>query len=88
MFIGSGSSYLYGFFDQAWKEGMTQEEAEVSCLQFVFTTCLICTTVLDHQDAIIFTAMCLSSSVMLLVYNAEISFEKISVFLLVLDETF
>ncbi|KAL6585645.1 hypothetical protein OROMI_002289 [Orobanche minor] len=25
---GSGSSYLYGFFDQAWKEGMTQEEAE------------------------------------------------------------
>lgn len=25
---GSGSSYLFGFFDQAWKEGMTQEEAE------------------------------------------------------------
>uniref|UniRef100_A0A6N2M4P4 Proteasome endopeptidase complex n=1 Tax=Salix viminalis TaxID=40686 RepID=A0A6N2M4P4_SALVM len=25
---GSGSSYLYGFFDQAWKDGMTQEEAE------------------------------------------------------------
>ncbi|XP_078157821.1 proteasome subunit beta type-6 [Carex rostrata] len=25
---GSGSSYLYGFFDQAWKEGMTHEEAE------------------------------------------------------------
>ncbi|KAL3623524.1 hypothetical protein CASFOL_032340 [Castilleja foliolosa] len=25
---GSGSSYLYGFFDQIWKEGMTQEEAE------------------------------------------------------------
>ncbi|KAJ8540023.1 hypothetical protein K7X08_026412 [Anisodus acutangulus] len=25
---GSGSTYLYGFFDQAWKEGMTQEEAE------------------------------------------------------------
>ncbi|KAL8522203.1 hypothetical protein ACS0TY_012371 [Phlomoides rotata] len=25
---GSGSSYLYGFFDQVWKEGMTQEEAE------------------------------------------------------------
>ncbi|OIT04457.1 PREDICTED: proteasome subunit beta type-6-like [Nicotiana attenuata] len=25
---GSGSSYLYGFFDQAWREGMTQEEAE------------------------------------------------------------
>ncbi|KAL5706667.1 proteasome endopeptidase complex [Ranunculus cassubicifolius] len=24
---GSGSSYLYGFFDQAWKEGMTKEEA-------------------------------------------------------------
>ena len=33
---GSGSSYLYGFFDQAWKEGMTKDEAEVrrtSCLQ-------------------------------------------------------
>jgi hypothetical protein len=28
-FAGSGSSYLYGFFDQAWKEGMTQDEAEV-----------------------------------------------------------
>ncbi|CAI9760567.1 unnamed protein product [Fraxinus pennsylvanica] len=27
---GSGSSYLYGFFDQVWKEGMTQEEAEWS----------------------------------------------------------
>ncbi|KAF9679858.1 hypothetical protein SADUNF_Sadunf06G0059300 [Salix dunnii] len=26
--ICSGSTYLYGFFDQAWKEGMTQEEAE------------------------------------------------------------
>ncbi|CAN6464546.1 unnamed protein product [Victoria cruziana] len=25
---GSGSSYLYGFFDQAWREGMTREEAE------------------------------------------------------------
>ncbi|KAF2553611.1 hypothetical protein F2Q68_00037682 [Brassica cretica] len=25
---GSGSSYLYGFFDQAWKENMTKEEAE------------------------------------------------------------
>ncbi|XP_075509598.1 proteasome subunit beta type-6-like [Primulina tabacum] len=25
---GSGSSYLYGFFDQAWKEGMSQSEAE------------------------------------------------------------
>ncbi|KAH7659448.1 Peptidase T1A proteasome beta-subunit protein [Dioscorea alata] len=25
---GSGSSYLYGFFDQAWKEGMSKEEAE------------------------------------------------------------
>ncbi|BBG95365.1 N-terminal nucleophile aminohydrolases superfamily protein [Prunus dulcis] len=25
---GSGSSYLYGFFDQAWKEGMTKDEAE------------------------------------------------------------
>nr|GMD35307.1 proteasome subunit beta type-6 [Ipomoea batatas] len=29
---GSGSSYLYGFFDQAWKEGMTQEEAEAVSL--------------------------------------------------------
>ena len=27
--IGSGSSYLYGFLDQAWKEGMTKEEAEL-----------------------------------------------------------
>ncbi|XP_073289885.1 proteasome subunit beta type-6 [Primulina huaijiensis] len=25
---GSGSSYLYGFFDQAWKAGMSQSEAE------------------------------------------------------------
>ncbi|TQD76408.1 hypothetical protein C1H46_038063 [Malus baccata] len=25
---GSGSTYLYGFFDQEWKEGMTKEEAE------------------------------------------------------------
>ncbi|GJY58404.1 proteasome subunit beta type-6 [Tanacetum coccineum] len=25
---GSGSSYLYGFFDQAWKDNMTKEEAE------------------------------------------------------------
>lgn len=25
---GSGSSYLYGFLDQAWKDGMTKEEAE------------------------------------------------------------
>ncbi|PWA81852.1 hypothetical protein CTI12_AA183590 [Artemisia annua] len=24
----SGSSYLYGFFDQAWKDNMTKEEAE------------------------------------------------------------
>lgn len=29
---GSGSSYLYGFFDQAWKEGMTKDEAEVCVL--------------------------------------------------------
>ncbi|KAF6167324.1 hypothetical protein GIB67_043185 [Kingdonia uniflora] len=27
---GSGSSYLYGFFDQAWKENMTKEEAEIN----------------------------------------------------------
>ncbi|BBN14238.1 20S proteasome subunit beta 1 [Marchantia polymorpha subsp. ruderalis] len=25
---GSGSSYLYGFLDQAWKEGMSKQEAE------------------------------------------------------------
>ncbi|KAL6008165.1 proteasome chaperone 1 [Asimina triloba] len=25
---GSGSSYLYGFFDQAWKDGMSKDEAE------------------------------------------------------------
>ncbi|KAJ4960478.1 hypothetical protein NE237_020388 [Protea cynaroides] len=25
---GSGSSYLYGFFDQAWREGMSKDEAE------------------------------------------------------------
>ncbi|CAA7407434.1 unnamed protein product [Spirodela intermedia] len=25
---GSGSSYLYGFMDQAWKEGMSKDEAE------------------------------------------------------------
>lgn len=25
---GSGSTYLYGYLDQAWKEGMTKEEAE------------------------------------------------------------
>lgn len=31
-FAGSGSSYLYGFFDQAWKEGMTKDEAEVLIL--------------------------------------------------------
>lgn len=29
LIAGSGSSYLYGFFDQAWKEGMTKDEAEV-----------------------------------------------------------
>ncbi|PSS36363.1 Proteasome subunit beta type-6 like [Actinidia chinensis var. chinensis] len=25
---GSGSTYLYGFFDQEWKDGMTKDEAE------------------------------------------------------------
>ena len=30
--LGSGSSYLYGFFDQAWKENMTKEEAEVKII--------------------------------------------------------
>lgn len=28
-FAGSGSSYLYGFLDQAWKQNMTHKEAEV-----------------------------------------------------------
>lgn len=32
---GSGSSYLYGFFDQAWREGMTQEEAEQLAIKAV-----------------------------------------------------
>jgi 20S proteasome alpha/beta subunit len=32
-FSGSGSSYLYGLMDHEWREGMTQEEAEVR--QFV-----------------------------------------------------
>ncbi|XP_062030062.1 proteasome subunit beta type-6-like, partial [Rosa rugosa] len=30
---GSGSSYLYGFFDQAWREGMTKDEAEGETLK-------------------------------------------------------
>ncbi|KAL6130667.1 hypothetical protein ACLB2K_069046 [Fragaria x ananassa] len=32
---GSGSSYLYGFFDQAWREGMSQEEAEALVVKAV-----------------------------------------------------
>ncbi|KAK9683947.1 hypothetical protein RND81_10G177000 [Saponaria officinalis] len=32
---GSGSSYLYGFMDQAWKEGMTKEEAEALLVKAV-----------------------------------------------------
>ncbi|RRT47014.1 hypothetical protein BHE74_00055508 [Ensete ventricosum] len=32
---GSGSTYLYGFFDQAWKEGMSKDEAEV-CKMLIF----------------------------------------------------
>jgi 20S proteasome subunit beta 1 len=32
---GSGSSYLYGFFDQEWKEGMTREEAEALVVKAV-----------------------------------------------------
>jgi 20S proteasome alpha/beta subunit len=28
-FSGSGSSYLYGLMDHEWRDGMTQEEAEV-----------------------------------------------------------
>ncbi|KAK9946735.1 hypothetical protein M0R45_012182 [Rubus argutus] len=32
---GSGSSYLYGFFDQAWREGMTMEEAEALVVKAV-----------------------------------------------------
>lgn len=31
-FAGSGSSYLYGFLDQAWKPNMTHKEAEVWAL--------------------------------------------------------
>lgn len=31
-YAGSGSSYLYGFFDQAWKDNMTRDEAEVTSL--------------------------------------------------------
>ncbi|XP_062006019.1 proteasome subunit beta type-6-like [Rosa rugosa] len=33
---GSGSSYLYGFFDQAWREGMTKDEAEKLVVKAVF----------------------------------------------------
>jgi 20S proteasome alpha/beta subunit len=29
---GSGSSYLYGFLDQAWRPNMSKDEAEVYCL--------------------------------------------------------
>ena len=36
---GSGSSYLYGFFDQSWKEGMTEEEAEVCSLRLQLDKC-------------------------------------------------
>lgn len=36
-FTGSGSTYLYGFFDQEWKEGMTKDEAEVSDLLLAVT---------------------------------------------------
>eukprot|EP00850_Spirogloea_muscicola_P009966 SM000057S18396 [mRNA] locus=s57:347039:349141:- [translate_table: standard] len=32
---GSGSSYIYGFCDQAWKEGMTREEAEAFVIKAV-----------------------------------------------------
>lgn len=32
---GSGSSYLYGFCDQAWKENMTRDEAEKFVLKAV-----------------------------------------------------
>ncbi|KAL6124460.1 hypothetical protein ACLB2K_076972 [Fragaria x ananassa] len=32
---GSGSSYLYGFFDQAWREGMSQEEVEALVVKAV-----------------------------------------------------
>ncbi|MQL92195.1 hypothetical protein Taro_024816 [Colocasia esculenta] len=32
---GSGSSYLYGFMDQAWKDGMSKEEAEKLVLKAV-----------------------------------------------------
>ena len=43
-YTGSGSSYLYGFFDQEWREGMTKDEAEVCAMIFfnvkVFSGCL------------------------------------------------
>ncbi|MCO5571300.1 hypothetical protein L7F22_025038 [Adiantum nelumboides] len=32
---GSGSSYLYGFLDQAWREGMTKDEAEALVVKAV-----------------------------------------------------
>ncbi|CAI9103248.1 OLC1v1001699C1 [Oldenlandia corymbosa var. corymbosa] len=32
---GSGSTYLYGFFDKEWKEGMNQREAEVVVVKVV-----------------------------------------------------
>nr|ABK21503.1 unknown [Picea sitchensis] len=32
---GSGSSYLYGFLDQAWKEGMSKDEAEALVVKSV-----------------------------------------------------
>ncbi|GLJ23429.1 hypothetical protein SUGI_0443420 [Cryptomeria japonica] len=32
---GSGSSYLYGFLDQAWKEGLSKEEAEALVVKAV-----------------------------------------------------
>lgn len=44
LFSGSGSSYLYGFFDQAWKEGMTKDEAEVCiriCMNLLVTNAII-----------------------------------------------
>lgn len=46
---GSGSSYLYGFFDQAWREGMSHEEAEVCCIRSLkFLICIIWVTIMNR----------------------------------------
>jgi len=49
---GSGSSYLYGFFDQSWKEGMTEEEAEVCSLRLQLDKCHWL-HVVDHHELLV-----------------------------------